>query len=78
MLCSTRFSEHAIEDAESTKDTTNPTQLSVQKFKTMDSIKKQSGTDERKEVRVKSREYRVEEETAVKTPVKDTGFGSYQ
>ena len=41
----------------------------------MDSIKKQSGNDERKEVRVKS-EYREEVETAVKTPVKDTGLGS--
>ena len=38
----------------------------------MDSIKKQSGNNERKEIRVKSREDRVEEETAVKTPVKDT------
>ena len=42
----------------------------------MDNIKKQSGNDERKEVRVKSRKYREEEETAVKTPVKDTGLES--
>ena len=42
----------------------------------MDNIKKQSGNDERKEVRVKSRKYREEEEIAVKTPVKHTGLGS--
>ena len=75
MSCSTRFSKHSIEDAESTRDTTNPTQISVQKFKTMDNIKRQSGNDERNEVRVKS-EYREGVETAVKTPVKDTGLGS--
>ena len=42
----------------------------------MDSIKKQSGNNERKEIRVKSREDKEEEETAIKTPVKDTGLGS--
>ena len=79
LSCSTGFAERAIEDAECTSDdVTNPTQLSVQKFKTMDDTRKQSDNAEREEVRVKPRECGEENQTAesVKTPAKDTGLGS--